>query len=132
MSGKQSQKSKSEYVWVRWNEKSINSLGSKIAGEPAKCRLLPNVNKIKREHWEEFKNHPIQKLHIAEGSLELLEDEVQDLEEMDEAKAVSLVKNMSDMKEIEAIGDETKSRKIKKAARDRIKEITKALPKSED
>ena len=88
--------------------------------------LIPGVNELDDAHWEALKAHPMIKIKIAEGHLELLKGgSFEDLDKLSSEEAVALVKKTVAKDKLQSVLGKEKRKDVVKALKVQIAELEK-------
>jgi hypothetical protein len=112
---------------------TVSIIGMQMPGKSGFTTLLPGVNTIAKSDWEEFIKNPARRHQLAEGELEVLEeDELPSLKGKSEKDAIALVRATVRKDLLEGWIDTESRKKVLDAIDKQLEAITpKAPPKDE-
>lgn len=88
--------------------------------------LIPGVNELDDAHWDALKNHPMIKMKMSEGHIELLKGgSFEDIDKLTSEEAVVLVKKTVAKDKLQSVLGKEKRKDVVKALKAQIAELEK-------
>lgn len=115
-------------VLIKYNAVNILSFGASPETGVAAAVLKPGLNEIEAEVWAKNKSHPVLKVLVEEGKIEVLSEEPKEkqvvvLTKMKPTEALATIKETIDLPLLEGWLKSEKRVNVLKALREQIAEL---------